>query len=172
MSQTARPVPPGFQPVETRGFTGFAGPVLRGRDSQCSLYILDIAAQFRAMGGQATGEACIQYLCMTEDDIVRLAGRGKCNPPFRTAAAVSGRIGAVGSFHGGGLEQVRHPAHEVEQATAVDLSPADALGLGDDEGDTAADKRAMDQARSLAASRTVYAIDSASSRPDDLQLDF
>ncbi len=48
----------------------------------------DIAAQFRAMGGQATGEACIQYLCMTEDDIVRLAGRGKCNPPFRTAAEV------------------------------------------------------------------------------------
>ena len=44
----------------------------------------DIARAFRAMGGQATGEACIQYLCMTEDDIVRLGGRGKCNPPFRT----------------------------------------------------------------------------------------
>ncbi len=48
----------------------------------------DIAAAFRAMGGQATGEACIQYLCMTEDDLVRLGGRGKCNPPFRTAAEV------------------------------------------------------------------------------------
>ncbi len=48
----------------------------------------DIAETFRAMGGQATGEACIQYLCMTEDDIVRLGGRGKCNPPFRTAAEV------------------------------------------------------------------------------------
>lgn len=48
----------------------------------------DIAASFRAMGAQATGEACIQYLCMTEDDIVRLGGRGKCNPPFRTAAEV------------------------------------------------------------------------------------
>ena len=47
-----------------------------------------IAEQFRAMGGKATGEACIQYLCMTEDDIVRLGGRGKCNPPFRTAAEV------------------------------------------------------------------------------------
>ncbi len=44
----------------------------------------DIAAAFRAMGGKATGEACIQYLCMTEDDLVRLGGRGKCNPPFRT----------------------------------------------------------------------------------------
>jgi allantoinase len=48
----------------------------------------DIADGFRRAGGQATGEACIQYLCMTEADIVRLGGRGKCNPPFRTAAEV------------------------------------------------------------------------------------
>ncbi|HEY0204269.1 MAG TPA: amidohydrolase family protein [Acetobacteraceae bacterium] len=48
----------------------------------------EIAAAFRAMGGQATGETCIQYLCMTEDDLVRLGGRGKCNPPFRTASEV------------------------------------------------------------------------------------
>jgi allantoinase len=47
-----------------------------------------IAEAFRAMGGRATGEACIQYLCMTEEDLVRLGGRGKCNPPFRTAAEV------------------------------------------------------------------------------------
>jgi allantoinase len=45
-----------------------------------------LAETFRAMGMRATGEACIQYLCMTEDDLVRLGGRGKCNPPFRTAA--------------------------------------------------------------------------------------
>ncbi len=48
----------------------------------------DIAEAFRRAGGKATGEACIQYLCMTEEDIVRLGGRGKCNPPFRTAAEV------------------------------------------------------------------------------------
>ena len=72
----------------------------------------------------------------------------------------------------GGLEQVRNPAHEPELPTPIDLAPADALGLGDDDTDAAADKRAMDQARSLAASRAVYAIDSASARPDDLQLDF
>jgi allantoinase len=48
----------------------------------------EIAAAFRAMGARATGEACIQYLCMTEDDIVRLGGRGKCNPPFRSAAEI------------------------------------------------------------------------------------
>lgn len=48
----------------------------------------DIAAEFRRSGSKATGEACIQYLCMTEDDLVRLGGRGKCNPPFRTHAEV------------------------------------------------------------------------------------
>ena len=48
----------------------------------------ELAETFRGMGAQTTGEACIQYLCMTEDDIVRLAGIGKCNPPFRTAAEV------------------------------------------------------------------------------------
>src|SRR5580698_2097439 len=48
----------------------------------------EIAETFRNMGAQTTGEACIQYLCMTEDDIVRLAGLAKCNPPLRTAAEV------------------------------------------------------------------------------------
>ncbi len=47
-----------------------------------------IAEAFRHAGAQATGEACIQYLCMTEDDLVRLGGRGKCNPPFRSAGEV------------------------------------------------------------------------------------
>jgi len=48
----------------------------------------EIAETFRGMGAHATGEACIQYLCMTEDDIIVLGGKGKCNPPFRTAAEV------------------------------------------------------------------------------------
>jgi allantoinase len=48
----------------------------------------ELAEQYRAMGATTTGEACIQYLCMTEDDIIRLKGFGKCNPPFRTAAEV------------------------------------------------------------------------------------
>jgi allantoinase len=46
------------------------------------------------MGGKASGEACIQYLCMTEEDIVRLEGFGKCNPPFRTAEEVERMWGA------------------------------------------------------------------------------
>jgi allantoinase len=67
----------------------------------------DIAETFRRMGGKATGEACIQYLCMTEDDIVRLGGRGKCNPPFRAAAEIprmwdallAGKVAYVSTDH-------------------------------------------------------------------------
>lgn len=44
----------------------------------------DLAQSYRGYGMQASAEACIQYLCMTEDDLVRLGGKGKCNPPFRT----------------------------------------------------------------------------------------
>jgi allantoinase len=67
----------------------------------------EIAETFRNMGARATGEACIQYLCMTEDDIVRLGGKGKCNPPFRTAAEVermwacltAGKVAYVSTDH-------------------------------------------------------------------------
>ena len=48
----------------------------------------DLARMYRAQGAKTSGEACIQYLCMTEEDIVRLQGFGKCNPPFRTAEEV------------------------------------------------------------------------------------
>lgn len=67
----------------------------------------EIAEVFRRMGGKASGEACIQYLCMTEEDIIRLEGFGKCNPPFRTAEEVArmwdafaaGRIAYVSTDH-------------------------------------------------------------------------
>ena len=50
----------------------------------------DLAAAFRGMeGAKTSAEACIQYLCMTEEDLVRLQGFGKCNPPFRSAEEVA-----------------------------------------------------------------------------------
>ncbi|MHB0704699.1 dihydroorotase [Roseomonas mucosa] len=66
-----------------------------------------MAEDFRRAGGKATGEACLQYLCMTEEDLVRLEGFGKCNPPFRTAEEVeriweellAGRIAYVSTDH-------------------------------------------------------------------------
>ena len=68
----------------------------------------DLAAAFRQMeGAKTSGEACIQYLCMTEEDIIRLEGFGKCNPPFRTAAEVermwaalvAGKVAYVSTDH-------------------------------------------------------------------------
>ncbi|MFC0383995.1 dihydroorotase [Muricoccus vinaceus] len=47
-----------------------------------------IAEDFRRAGARSSGEACLHYLCMTEEDVVRLEGFGKCNPPFRTADEV------------------------------------------------------------------------------------
>jgi len=73
---------------------------------------------------------------------------------------------------GGGLEQARHPAHEIEAPSQDEPVTADPLGLGDDEPDAATDKRAMDQAQALGAARTVYAIDAGVPHGQDLQLDF
>ena len=72
----------------------------------------------------------------------------------------------------GGLEQARHPAHEIEPAVVVEPEIADPLGLGEDDGDQAAERRAMDRAQALGTARTVYGLDAASGRPDDLQLGF
>jgi type IV secretion system protein VirD4 len=89
-----------------------------------------------------------------------------------TDARLAGERDESGEDQSGGLEQVRHPAYELDRPAPIDLAPADPLGLGDDDAEAAADKRAMDQAQALAASRSVYAIDSATARADELQLDF
>ena len=70
----------------------------------------------------------------------------------------------------GGLEQARHPAHEIDTSGLIEACD-DLLGLGDDAPDAGLDKHAMDQARALGAARAVYAIDSGHDRQDDLQLD-
>lgn len=72
----------------------------------------------------------------------------------------------------GGLEQARHPAHEVLPVAVAEPSIADLLGLGDDDGDQSAERRAMDRVQALGAARTVYGLDAATGRPDDLQLGF
>ena len=67
----------------------------------------DLAEIYRNQGARTSGEACIQYLCMTEDDLLRLEGFGKCNPPFRTAeevermwaALVAGKMAYVSTDH-------------------------------------------------------------------------
>jgi type IV secretion system protein VirD4 len=73
----------------------------------------------------------------------------------------------------GGLEQVRHPAlpdHDI--ASPLDLAPADPLGLGEDDGDTASDARAMDQVRVATIARATFGLDDSSTSPGDLLLGF
>ena len=67
----------------------------------------DIAEDFRAAGARSSGEACLHYFCMTEEDIVRLEGFGKCNPPFRTkeevermwASLLLGKVAYISTDH-------------------------------------------------------------------------
>jgi len=48
-------VPPGFAPVQTKGFGGFTGPVLRGHDARGEVFIFDIAAQHLNGGDRLHG---------------------------------------------------------------------------------------------------------------------
>ncbi len=88
------------------------------------------------------------------------------------APLAGGADGEDAEHASGGLEQARHPAHEIEIRAPEEPVTTDPLGLGDDEPDPAGDKRAMDQAQALGAARTVYAIDAGEAHHHDLQLDF
>ena len=105
---------------------------------------------------------------------------GRTDDWARIVCGIDARLGAAAESDGddvsGGLEQARHPGHEIDRPTSPDTISADPLGLGEDDGDLAADQRAMDQARALGTARTVYAIDAGAHGPDghqpgDLQLD-
>jgi allantoinase len=65
-----------------------------GADTGCSVHVVhcsiprgyDLAAAYRAQGFDATVEACVHYLVLDEEhDVRRLKGRGKVNPPIRSA---------------------------------------------------------------------------------------
>lgn len=49
----------------------------------------EIAARYRSQGHRATIECCIHYLTLDEEnDVARLGGKGKINPPIRSRAEV------------------------------------------------------------------------------------
>lgn len=77
-----------------------------------------------------------------------------------------------GDAETGGLEQARHPAHEVEPVLRPEPEPADLLGLAEDDSDGAAERRAMDRVQAASVARSVYGLDAGTGRPDDMQLDF
>jgi allantoinase len=81
----------------------------------CSLHVVHVSsgrgvqlvADARARGVDATCETCPHYLTLTEDDLERLGTRAKCAPPLRPAAErealwehlVAGRVELVASDH-------------------------------------------------------------------------
>lgn len=87
-------------------------------------------------------------------------------------ARLGSLVDDIGEDAVGGLEQNRHPAHEIEDVSPIDLAATDPLGLGDDDGDPAAESRTMDMARALTAARSAYALDGSPAHADDLHLDF
>lgn len=64
-----------------------------GADTGCRAHIVhcstsrgyELAAAYRSMGHRATIEACLHYLVLGEEDLARLGGLGKVNPPIRPA---------------------------------------------------------------------------------------
>lgn len=68
----------------------------------------------------------------------------------------------------GGLEQVRHPGHELDKAPAPEPVTTDPLGLGEDDTDPATEQRAMDQARAIATARATYGVDAGLAPSQDL----
>jgi allantoinase len=64
-----------------------------GADTGCRAHVVhcstsrgyELCAAYRAMGHRATIEACLHYLILSEEDLARIAGLGKVNPPIRPA---------------------------------------------------------------------------------------
>jgi type IV secretion system protein VirD4 len=75
---------------------------------------------------------------------------------------------AVGEETSGGLQQERHPALP-DEAVVVPIEPVatDPFCLNDDDGDSAAEKRAMDQARSLTAVTAAHTVNETTDRDRD-----
>lgn len=76
----------------------------------------------------------------------------------------SGSDAEDGADAEGGLQRARHPAHEIAPLALPEPEAADPLSLGDDDGDQAVERRAMDRVQHLGTARTVYGLDAASAR--------
>lgn len=71
----------------------------------------------------------------------------------------------------GGLEQARHPAHDVEVPPVEEAISPDPLGLAEEDGDAAADRRTMERVRQLGPARTAYGMETAGGQ-HELELGF
>jgi len=64
-----------------------------GADTGCRAHVVhcstsrgyELSAAYRSMGHRSTIEACLHYLILGEEDLARIGGLGKVNPPLRPA---------------------------------------------------------------------------------------
>lgn len=67
----------------------------------------ELIDRYRRWGARVSGETCVQYLALTEDDVVGLGAIAKVNPPIRDKAAqvglwrdlLAGRVATVSTDH-------------------------------------------------------------------------
>ena len=87
-----------------------------------------LAAAYRAQGIDATIEACIHYLTLSEeDDVARLGGKAKINPPVRVRAErealwrhlASGNVTVVSTDHVSWSEDRKSDANMLKNASGV-----------------------------------------------------
>lgn len=66
-------VPPGFTPIQTKGFGGFAGPVFRGHDAKGEVFLFDIAAQHLNGGDRLHGGMMMTLASMVMGEVAKSA---------------------------------------------------------------------------------------------------
>ena len=113
-----------LQIYETGAATGAAAHVVH-----CSLSRgYDIAADYRARGFHASIECCIHYLTLDEEnDVRRLGGKAKINPPIRPRAEVealwrqvaAGNVTLVSTDHVSWSEDRKTNPHMLANASGV-----------------------------------------------------
>jgi allantoinase len=80
----------------------------------------ELAARYRAEGHAATAECCIHYLTLDEDDVARLGGKAKINPPIRSRAEVE-RLWRQVAGGGVALVSTDHVSWSEERKTSPDM---------------------------------------------------
>ena len=111
------------------------------RETGCALHVVhvssaaavDLVAEARARGVDATCETCPHYLVLDEDDAERLGAVAKCAPPLRSAAERDGPVGSacapatvdlVASDHSPGPPELKRGGRHV-RGVGRDLGRAD-----------------------------------------------
>ncbi|MGB5949557.1 MAG: PaaI family thioesterase [Parvibaculum sp.] len=77
MNQLAKSIPPGFAPVQSKGFAGFAGPVFRGHDVNGEVFVFDIAEQHLNGADRLHGGMMMTLASIVLGEVARSAAQAR-----------------------------------------------------------------------------------------------